>query len=62
MKPQRKGLLKWILHQNKDTEQVETNCLLFPVTKDDILSKKSEFCRRGTSAKLGKFTLQQENQ
>ena len=34
----------------------KTYWILFPMTKNDILSTKSQFWRRGKSAKLGLFT------
>ena len=46
------------LHQNLQTNKFKTYWILFPMTKNDILSTKSQFWRRGTSAKLGLFTNQ----
>ena len=46
------------IHQILYTYKVKLNWILFPASKNIVLSKKSEFWRRSKSAKLGLFTNQ----
>ena len=46
------------LHQNLQTNMFKTNWILFPMTKNDILSTKSQFWRSSTLEKLRLFTNQ----
>ena len=54
------GRLLWNLaiHQILYTCKVKLNWILFPASKNNVLSKKFEFWRRGSSAKLGLFINQ----
>ena len=54
------GCLLWNLaiHQILYTSEVKVNWILFPASKNNVLSKKFEFWRRGSSAKLGLFINQ----
>ena len=47
------------LHQNEKTEQFKTYWIFFPMTKNDILSTKSQFWRCASLEKVGLFTNQQ---
>ena len=54
------GPLLWNLaiHQIFYTSEFKVNWILFPASKNNVLSKKFEFWRRGSSAKLGLFINQ----
>ena len=54
------GRLLWNLaiHQILYTCKVKLNWILFPASKNNVLSKKFEFWRSGSSAKLGLFINQ----
>ena len=55
------GQLLWnlVLHQNKAKSLFKIKCILFPMTKNDILWTKINNSRISTSAKLGLFTNRQ---
>ena len=54
------GRLLWnlVIYQILYTYKVKVNWILFPASKNNVLSKKSEFWRSGSSAKLGLFINQ----
>ena len=54
------GRLLWnlVIYQILYTYKVKVNWILFPASKNNVLSKKFEFWRRGSSAKLGLFINQ----
>ena len=54
------GCLLWnlVIYQILYTYKFKVNWILFPASKNNVLSKKFEFWRRGSSAKLGLFINQ----